>query len=219
MEDNENKGVEEEVQDAPTEQEAALETEESEGAPDSQEGTVDYEAELKKEQEKTKNYKEGMLIAKKKLKEKSSVDPEEIAKMVGDIVAKELGSIKGVLNQNNFETSLTSLTSNPAKQNLVRFHYENSIVKTGDDPQSIKNDLENALLIADKKSLLNNMKELAVSAKNRSQVANSGMGGGSKPDTSKKFFSDEQIANLKKKGFTDKMIEDLKRNVIKKKEA
>ncbi len=218
--ENENEGVEEVVQDAPTEQENALETEGSEGAADPEESTeIDYKSELVKAQEVAENYKKGMLIAKDKLKNKKGVDPEDIAKIVGEVLSKELSSIKGALNMNTLDSSLNALTTNPAKKELIRFHYENSIVKSGEDPQSIKNDLENALLIADKKSLLKDMKELAISAKNRSQIGNNSMGGSDKPSSSKKFFSDEQKKDLKKRGFTDKMIDDLIKNMAKQKEG
>ena len=211
--EKENEGVEEIVQDAPIEQENALENEGSDGATDSDEGTeIDYKAELEKVSKDRDNYKEGLLVAKDKLKKKgSSVDPEEIAKIVKETMKEEIGSLHSLITGNTLESALSKLTDNPAKKDLIKFHYENSIIKTG----SIDEDLENALLIADKKTILKQTKELAIAAQNRSQIGNSSMGSNSKSGVIKKFFKDEQIADLKKRGFTDKMIENLQNNMAK----
>lgn len=210
MEEEENAGVEELDQDAPTDQEA-LENDESDGATDSEEDTdIDYKAELARVTEEKENYKNGMLAAKDKLKNKKpSIDPEEIARIVGEAVQKEVQTLTGMFTKNTLETSIASMTSNKAKQDLIRFHYENSIVKTGTDPQSLKNDLENALLIADKKALLKKNQELEVANQNRSQMQNSSQGSSQKQGIEKKFFSDEQLRDLKKRGFTDEMIKNL----------
>ncbi len=215
--DPEEKGVEEVVQEAPTEQEIALESEGSEGAADPEESTeIDYVAALAKAQENAENYKKGMLNAKDELKKKKNIDPEELVKVIGEVFDKKLESFQGVLTKNTFENTLASLTSNKAKQDLIKFHYENSIVKSGTDPQSIANDLENALLIADKKIFIKEKKELAIAANNRSQIGNTGMGGSDKPGSTKKFFTDQQLIDLRKRGFTDQMIENLKKAMMKK---
>lgn len=188
------------------------------------EEVVDYALELKKAleineklAEERDNYKQGMLSAKGKLKAKDSDEEIDIATLVQNAVNTAIEPIKQTISKPIVDSIIDSFTTDPDKKALIKFHYENSIKQTGTTQEAIKEDIENALLIADKKVLTKKVKELSLSVANRSSMSTTGQGSGSKPTFEKEILSDEQINTLKKRGWDDEKIKQFKQNLMAKK--
>lgn len=116
-----------------------------------------------------------------------------------------------MIAQDTIESVLNELSGgDESKKKLIRFHFENSVGTYG----TLRERLENAALIADKKTIQKTQKELAVALQNRQGLSTTGMGvsteGMEVPDT---FFSKEQLSDLKAKGWDDKKIQRLKENM------
>lgn len=214
--------VEKYDQSASTDQ-AEVEKKESDASTD-QETEIDYKAELEKVRlqnekiaEERDNYKTGLLnLKKKKVEKEPEPEEDEEDSEVDRKIDKRIGSFESKFIKGAVEAYLTQMTDDPAKRELIRHHYNSSIVKTGVDPESIKEDLDTALLIVDKKVLMRNMKELATSLHNRQGTGGVSQGSGdSGVSANKAFFSEAQINELRARGYDDKKIELLKKNLKK----
>ncbi len=205
--DDENKGVEAIVPKAPEEQ--------------NQEQVVDYKAELEKVTTERDNYKQGMLDAKDILKGKGIVtDPEEIGKLIDEKVNEKISLFTANISKSTVESTLESLAGSEDEKKLIQFHYDNSIVKSGLDPVSVRNDLENAKLLANKKAFFKESSELKIALNNKVGITQLGVGANQEsPSVVDTVLSKEQIDYLRKvRGFNDDQIEKFKKNLIKSKE-
>ena len=162
-------GVEEDDQQAPIDQ--VDETDE-----------IDYKAELAKTKEISNNYRQGMLKAKKELKEKKKdVDWDE--ELDEDSVEEEpkqvnsdLDQFKSDLLEDTIEDMLDTMTDNPDERALIKYHYENTLNKTGSSKRKISSDLANAKALANKNKIVKENNELKLAIKTRSSIKNSGAG-------------------------------------------
>lgn len=194
-----------------------------------QEGEVDYKAELEKVKVERDNYKQGMLNAKDQLKKKGikkqevegeeddSEDSEDIKAQVAEIVDAKLSDIKKTIDLNSFDSLIGSYSDNPDEQELIRYHFENSVGTVG----TLRERIENAQLIANKKKFLKESSEMRRALENKSGISRNATAGGGNQDVekgTKDFFSPEQIAHFKKRGFTDAQIEQVKANYLKNKQ-
>lgn len=193
--------------------------EEGSQAPGNQEGqVVDHAAELEKLKTERDNYKQGMLDAKDILKGKGVVtDPEDIAKLVDAKVEERLSIFTTNFAKSTVESTLSEISSSDAEKELIKFHYDNSIIKSGLDPASVKNDLENAKLLANKKTFFKQTKEMEIALQNKANMSSAGQGSSQEGVDIKtdNFFTAAQLLDLKKRGFDDKKIELLKKNMTK----
>lgn len=203
---DEQQAVEEQIQDAAPEQ--GVES-------DSNAPGVNYEAEWAAQVEENArvakqrdqaleekdNYKEGLLFSKGKLK------PEDLAAMVQrevDAKMKQiLPSLQATVAEESFTSILGELSSDENERNLIKHHFESSVGTTG----TIRERLENAKLIANKKTLFQTHKELKVALQNRSQVSSSALGtNNEQPDVTTKKVTREQEDYFKKRGWDQGMI-------------
>jgi hypothetical protein len=160
---------------------------------DEEEG-IDYKAELVRLAQERDNYKEGMLIAKAKLKESPKVKEEEeepagqpaeeeVYKKAQEIAKAEVNTVVQQLTQDTFDEELNGLTSDPDERELIKFHYENSLQKSGYSRKAIKSDLETAQVLANKKKLTKQISEMRQTMRTKQTITNSGMGSNQdKPD-------------------------------------
>ncbi len=171
--------------------------------------------------EKAEANREG--FQKRKEKEKQTVDQVDldVAKMeedeakVNDLVAKaisrQLPKLQASLAEDTVQGNAEQLSNgDSALKKLILFHFENSVRPNG----TIRERMENALLIAQKPRILKTQKEMAVALKNRQGLQSSGLGVSTEGQEVKdNFFTPEQLASLKARGFDDKKIERLKANL------
>lgn len=184
---------------------------------DTTEGEVDYDTEFTQAVEKfetAEKNREG--FAKRKSTDEEAdetVKTMDIEEQVAAAIRKALPKLQSSLVEDNVESALDDLSGgNDAKKKLIRFHFENSVGTNG----TIRERMENALLIADKKSILKTQKELAVALKNRQGLSSTGQGSSTDGMQVKdNFFAADQLAELKAKGWDDAKIQRLKDNLQK----
>lgn len=110
-----------------------------------------YKAELEK-MEAINRQKEGALKEERRLRKEAEAKLKETTESTLDDGPKEKyltqaqvdAALDKRMAQQKFEAKLENLSNDPDEQKLVKFHYENSIVKTGD----VATDLRMAVAIA-----------------------------------------------------------------------
>lgn len=202
-----DEAVEEETQTAAAEQEVENEAEETAdqdaSTDETNDGEIDYQAELERLQTERDNYKEGLLAAKAKLKEKTPPKAEvkeEVSKEDLSPLEEEIRELRS----DRLESVLDRLTSDPAKRQLILFHYQNSIRQTGFTRAAMENDLQNALILADKPRIIKENSEMKQTVKAKSSMTSSARGSNQDsktPDKSNKpKLSAAEIALLARRG-------------------
>ena len=162
----------------PSKEEKPLEKQEESKGEDKPE-SIDYEAELEKVKEERENYKQGMLSAKSKLKENKEtpkVDVDEITKQVADQVKQQIDSHLVADRADFLEDTLEGVSNSPKEKELIKYHYENTINKSGYTKSAIANDLANAKILANKSKLIEENDELRRALLAKASVSNVGVG-------------------------------------------
>ncbi|MGH7249345.1 MAG: hypothetical protein ACREGC_00040 [Minisyncoccia bacterium] len=207
-----------------TEQDGTAEKKEpaaDEGQGQEAEQTIDYdkelEAEVAKFEQKEQN-REGYQKRKtqKKDGEESEPEPTDIQSQVEAALEKALPKfvpkLQSTLVEDTIETLLNEFSGgNEAKKRLLRWNFENRITAVG----TMRERMENAVLITDKKAILKKQGEMATALKNRQGLGASGLGGSSedKQPVGDNILSTDQLKDLKAKGWDDKKIERFKVNL------
>ena len=163
---------------------------------------TDYPALLAKEVAKNENYKQALREERQKRRkaekgEEIEGDVEE--DRIATIVRKELEPLATAFVGNKIDAALSSLTKDPEKQKLVKFFYENRIVRTGTSDDSIRADLEAALNMADGARLRKENSELRRAGENKDTIPLSGGGADRGADVAKHKYSQAQVAELTSK--------------------
>ena len=168
---------------------------------------VDYDAELRDlvaknaalESERD-NYKKGMLIAKGKIDDDTFDRDDQILNEIRSL-KEEISTLKTTSIKPTVESILDSLTSNQKEKELIKWYYDNRIVKSGTSDNDVRSDLEDAMAMANKKKILKQNEELKIAAKNKSQISNMpDSSGGDEVEVKTSKWTKEQIADLKKRG-------------------
>ena len=172
----------ENVQNAPTEQEENKKDVQPAPVEQSEESKpeIDYVAELgiaKSKLEKAGNTIEKIKKENKELKNDDDDDEyidyqEEINKQV----AKKMDSVRADLSEDTIESTLEDLTVNVDERALIKHHYDNSLQKTGFSRQAIMQDLLNAKLLANRKTLSKENSELKAALSAKESTGNSSRG-------------------------------------------
>lgn len=145
---------------------------------------VDFKAELEKEKARLAQAEHTIVTLKKEAKEKGEpkeVDTEAMKEALRAELLEEqnksLEAFKAEQSKGSFDEEVAKLTSNPDEKELIKFHYEKSIQKTGFDRNSIASDIQNAFILANKPRLEKTMAELRQAAISKLTVKG-GEGGG-----------------------------------------
>lgn len=125
------------------------------------------------------------------------------------VAARLLPRIQQTVASDTIGSVMNELSGDADEQKLIMYHFNNSVASNG----TIRERLENAKLIANKKSILKANKELTVALRNRAQIGNTAQGsstedGQKQGDT---YFTPEQINFFKKRGLDP---EKVKANMI-----
>lgn len=194
------------------------------GTTSANDASIDYDAELLEAAkrfeiaERNRTGYERRVAKKNEAVESGSGDDtddldQKIQRGIEEGLKKAMPVLQKTFESDLIQRKLNDLTANPSEQKLILFHFENSVGTLG----TIDERLENAQLIANKKTLIKKNKELAIAAQNRSQMSNNAQGSsqeGMKPRTDT-VLSNEQIKALKDRGWDDKKIELFKANLRK----
>lgn len=143
-------------------------------------GEVDYKSELERvtgELQKTAadrdNYRTATIQLKQQLKDKGDdIDDDDGS----DVIKEDLDKFKSDIIQDIVDSEIESASSNKDEQELIRFHYNNSIVKTGYSRQKVREDIATAKLLANKKKYLSLAGELTAAEISQATTTNSGSG-------------------------------------------
>jgi len=195
----------------------------SQNAPTDETVEVDYASlleELERTQRDRDNYKKGLLKAKGKIQEDQpefEEKPEvDIDKLVEEKLNQKLSSLQGNFTKNIVQNTLADVSQNASEQKLIQWYYENKIIKSGMDPESVRNDLEDCKAMVNKKKVLQTQNELKVALRNKSQIStmpNSGIS--EKTPVTSQYFSADQLADFKKRGWNDEKIKKAEENMRK----
>lgn len=129
---------------------------ESEGSKESEDEKIDYKAELDRLQQERDNYKQGLLSAKdklKKLKGDSKEDGPEDGdkgqiKEIRDEIRQEIESMKEGFIGDYISDNIKSISENKDEFDLIKYHYDNTIVRSGTSKEAIEQDIRRAKLLA-----------------------------------------------------------------------
>lgn len=153
------------------EKQAAAVAAEAKAKADAEAGAIDFKAELEKEKARLAQAEHTIIALKKEAKEKGEpekVDTEAIKEAVRAELIEEqnkaLEAFKAEQSKGLLDEEISKITSDPDEQELIKFHYEKSIQKTGFDKNSIASDIQNASILANKPRLEKTMAELRQAA-------------------------------------------------------
>lgn len=162
---------------------------------------IDYDAELEAlKKNKATNFENAKkrVEAKEKTTDKEAlkaeIRSELIADLQKDLIEEELGTI-----------------SNEKKRELVKYHYENSVVKSGSSKQAVREDIAKAIAIADAGVNAKRKAENLI-AKEAKDTVTTGSSKSGRPsniahESWKKVLSPSDIAFGEKRGWTKEMFE------------
>ena len=179
---------------------------------ESSEHDIDYQALYLKEVEEKENYKKALTQKRqlrKKPEEETVVEDEDENK---PLTRKDLQEVASTMVAQSKEEQLLAGITDVNKRNLVKFHLENSIKRTGNSEA----DLAKALAITDAPKLQKINKELARAAENKPS-SNSSAGGSSEKTIEKTTIAPELKIALENKAkklgvdpkkFIDKYLEN-----------
>lgn len=155
------------------------------------------------------NEKKKAKIEELKNEPAPALDTDEIVNKL-DAKAKEREDKRFMEQQKDFiETTITNMSTDPSKQELIRLKYENSIKKTGFSKEAILEDLSSAVVLVDKNKIIGENKELKNTLIQKKSTSNSGMGSNQdKPNPSdyKPTDEDKRIADKYFKGDLDRYL-------------
>lgn len=152
---------------------------------------VDYKAELEKEKARVAQAEHTIVALKKEAKDKgeSAVDVKAIEDSIRASLIEEqnkaLDAFKVEQAKGSVDEEIAKLSSNKDEQELIKFHYEKSVMKSGFDKTSIASDIQNAYVIANKPRLEKTMAELRQAALSKHTTKGAEAGGVSTGDTAK----------------------------------
>jgi len=183
---------------------------------------IDYDKTLQEEVEKferAEQNREGFQKRKSKTEKADEEDddekPNDVEAQVAAALAKELPKfipkLQSSLAEDAIETLLTEFSGgNESKKKLLRWNFENKVSANG----TLRERMENAALITDKKAIQKKNSEMATALQNRAGLGASGLGssteGQAVPDN---ILSADQLTELKAKGWDDKKIARFKANL------
>ncbi len=185
---------------------------------------IDYEAELKAALAREaiavsdkENYRKGVLMLKGKLPDdgtlpeiKEQAQTEEKVDIQEIIRKTVLETASALVQKPTLDAMLREMSSNPQERDLIKYHYEHSIVKGGLDESSVRADIEKAYAIANGKKLRKTVSEMKVALDNRSQISNMPSGGSQSTATEVKNspWTPEQLDEFKKRGVDPNKVWD-----------
>ncbi len=178
---------------------------------------IDYDKELQEEVEKFEHAEKNREGYQKR-KAKTEGETEEIPDIQAQVeaaIAKALPQIVPKLQSTMAEDVMEGLLNeysggDPAKRKLLLWNFENKVSANG----TMRERMENALLITDKKAIQKKQTEMATALKNRAGLGASGMGSSTEgQQVADNILSTDQLRDLKTKGWDDKKIERFKKNL------
>jgi hypothetical protein len=137
---------------------------------------IDYRAELEKTRKRLSKAEHKLKEENIKRKSQPELDENSVKEMLEQMVDKRLSEAQMDSARDTFSDALELISSNPDERELIKFHYQNSIVNTGFSKTAIKEDLEKARLLANAARFQKEREELMESAKAKQSMGNTSVG-------------------------------------------
>ncbi|GEM_PF-6785493 len=144
---------------------------------------IDFKALLEEEKSKLARAEEKIVklkkLGKKEVPTTNEDEDEEqdednkVRKLVANQVEKIRDQVRGEIVESEVDDLLSELSSNQDEKGLIRHIYENRLQKSGFSRAKIREDLENAKILANKSSLLKSNKELSEALKSKATTQTS----------------------------------------------
>lgn len=133
---------------------------------------VDYKAELEKLRGERDNYKQGMLNAKAKLKEKKEETPpevevEDLESKLEQMLESKLSKFQMAQQASSINREVAQIASSADEAELIKYHLENTIRLTGDTHA----DVRRAKLIANESAHKKQMSEIAAALNSKETMS------------------------------------------------
>lgn len=184
------------------------------------EASVDYAAELarvtqEKAELESKLKKAEFTLYKKNKEERHSEEDETytsnsdegLEEKVKSILAREREQYKITLAQDTLESELANFSGDKDRQELIRYHYENTINRRGYSKDDIKKDLETAAFLADRPKFESRISEVNKSIAAEQSKRKGGVAAGvSQEGVTSVTLSAKDKALLSRHGLSEKDI-------------
>ncbi len=215
--DEKNEELKEEKTEDETSETSALEEEnkaeetepEEKSSEETTEEGIDYKAELERVKTEKENYKTAFLNEKDKNKNLRGSDQEDdyseddrevlTSERISEIARKAAENVRdgGIVDE-----IASSQSSTEAERELILFHYNNSLVKSGGSRENIARDMKRAKLLANESKYKVDAAELDRRNRSNDTKNKKGSAAGQKGDDTMKYdeLSDADRALLKKFG-------------------
>lgn len=179
-----------------------------------EEDKVDYKAELEKVQKKLGQAEYKLTEQDKELRRKKEADktPEldddddDEKQVLGDLVEKEVKRVQEVLVRDMIEDTLDETTKNPDERVLIKWYYDNKIVKSGFTKRDIVSDINDAKLLANRQKYEKRMDEVKEALKAKAGESNGSTTGQQETPTELPKLSPQEERILARHGLTAKDI-------------
>ncbi len=188
----------------------------------------DYAAELERVKGSLDRAEHTIVNLKKKKKEKSEVNladykddiinevTDRLQNSVSEVMKKQFTEFRVEDRETYISDKIKEMTSNPAKQELIKTHYMNTINKTGITKKSIDNDLGFAETLADRASSRKvevENRELKNSLVAKSGISNASYGQNIKKNTEPEYNPTQKDYEMARQFFGGDMDRYLKNKV------
>jgi hypothetical protein len=174
---------------------------------------IDYKAEFEKAQEKLKKAEYTLYRKNKEEKQKEEAPAIDVENEVNAAVEKRMSQIASDFTADTIESALSSVAGSEDERKLIKFHYDNSIQRTGFSKVQIIEDMEKAKLLANAPKYLKQTKEMSEALKSKRTTSTTSMGTNvdtgmvsPKVDNLQSKFSARDWDFMKSRGWTDEQI-------------
>jgi len=184
-----------------------------------QDDGIDYKSETEK-LKKQLSQAEYKLEQQRRNNKKEEVEPEEfidIDKIKEDLAESqrvELDNFKLEMSKGSIDDVLSDLSKNNDERELIKFHYENTLKKTGFSKDSIKNDLIRAKILANSAKFEKDNSELKEALKTQKTMNTKGTTSSQEIDSGDMELSPEEESAVKKIALARGVSEDAVRSKL-----
>lgn len=184
---------------------------------------VDYKAELEKAKSII-DHKENIIKSEKSKNEElkaklteAGFSPEEIQAHIKDTIASEVDGFRKSIVTDAIEDEIDNVSTSPDEAELIRFHLNNSVRLNGTGRKEIRNAVEAAKLLANKKKIMSTNIELAEALKSKATIRTAPDGAGEKvqPKQAESLNSEEQKLLKRFEDAAKKIVQDAPANTTK----
>lgn len=219
MEEDKNKKVEEGTTDSPAPGDESKTDPNLNKDENPSEDKIDYKAELEKAKKELNQAQHTIIKLKEKKKDEEDEEDEKDdfdlkLNELKEAQKQEFEKLKTDLVKDTIDDVLSTLTENSDEKELIRFNYENRIVRSGTDRKSIQEDLVSAQLLANKSKLSKQINELKYTLNSEMGKNKNGSATGENKEQKSIKLTDQEEAWVKQTALRMKLPEEAVRKKL-----